>query len=698
MSDLCNLKNKNEEELENLMECKYEQGGYFIIKGKEKVIILQEEYIRNKLLCNTIYGVPNGKIFYKEKNYNNLISNMFVYEEVDQASKLYPNKIIKFKSNKLKENIPIGILFKSLDFFDEDLLKNIISNNDYDLYSLIEKTFLESNVINKKESALKYVGENMINNLDEEYLSKINLEDLAENYLENFFLNYMFFIKPKNQENINKLKIFNLCILLNKFGNYILGNVPKDDIDDFDNKKIITVFDIFSRIISNAIKKEYINNIQTTIKLKFDILEKDNFNVELLNNNDIITKILNYVLSTGKVNEKIDGVAQSLNRLNYLNSISMLRRCNNSSFSSDINLIEPRLFHNTQLGYFCTSETPEGKKSGLVKNLAIFTQISTNYKISKIVSLLKNDININKILLDLSYNYSNINIKLLINYKWIYNILDKNLFLKYFSIIEKENNLNNKISVIIGEDYINILVNSGRCIRPLFKMYDNKILMTKKLLIDLQNKKLKFSDLVKMKIIEFLDISNSKNSLILDNINNLDPSENYTHCEITNDSLFGVCASIIPFINHNQAPRTVYLCAQSKQAIGVDRYNSEYRFDNKSYEIFYPQNPICYTNSMNLINYNKFPTGQNVIVAIACYSGFNQEDSIILNKSSIDRGLFRINFFQSYEATENKDETIEIPNNFDCNIKNNFAKLDLDGIINVEEKICNYEVIIGKNY
>lgn len=132
----------------------------------------------------------------------------------------------------------------------------------------------------------------------------------------------------------------------------------------------------------------------------------------------------------------------------------------------------------------------------------------------------------------------------------------------------------------------------------------------------------------------------------------------YTHCEIHPSMILGVCASIIPFPDHNQSPRNCYQSAMGKQAMGVYASNYQMRMDTLAHVLYYSQKPLVATRSMKYLRFKKLAAGCNSIIAIACYSGYNQEDSIMLNQSAIDRGFFRSVFYRTYSANQCQNEKI----------------------------------------
>merc|ERR1719201_2055160 len=161
--------------------------------------------------------------------------------------------------------------------------------------------------------------------------------------------------------------------------------------------------------------------------------------------------------------------------------------------------------------------------------------------------------------------------------------------------------------------------------------------------------------------VEMLDTAEEESAYIAMNLSDVqiareDPSlnQNFTHCEIHPSMIFGICASVIPFPDHNQSPRNTYQSAMGKQAMGIYASNFQQRMDTLAHVLHYPQKPLATTRAMEHLHFRELPSGVNAIVAIMCYTGYNQEDSLIMNQAAIDRGLFRSSFYRTYVDQERR--------------------------------------------
>jgi DNA-directed RNA polymerase II subunit RPB2 len=262
----------------------------------------------------------------------------------------------------------------------------------------------------------------------------------------------------------------------------------------------------------------------------------------------------------------------------------------------------------------------------------------------------------------------------------------------------------------LGE--IRVCNDSGRVTRPLLRVKDQNILLTPQILNDLTNNVISWDDLftdckIDQAMLEYIDPEEQNNSMIASKPKDLIAASNnmlrFTHCEIHPSTMFGVVSSCIPFPEHNQSPRNTYQCAQAKQAMGVYATNYNERMDKTAYVLNYPTRPLVDTRVMNLIQLNKIPSGCNINVAIMTHTGYNQEDSVLINKGSIDRGLFQTTIYH----TEKDEDKQKINGDEEIRCKpdqtktkgmkfGNYGKVNSKGVMPENSLVENRDVIIAK--
>jgi len=217
----------------------------------------------------------------------------------------------------------------------------------------------------------------------------------------------------------------------------------------------------------------------------------------------------------------------------------------------------------------------------------------------------------------------------------------------------------------------------------------------------IQRGEIRWEDLVERGVIEYLDAEEEENALIAVTPNRI--TERTTHLEIAPYTILGICASLIPYPEHNQSPRNAYESAMAKQALGMFSVNYANRVDSRAHILHYPQVPVVRTKPMDIIKYDSRPAGQNCVVALLCYQGYNMEDAIIINKSSVDRGLFRSTFYRVYEGECRQylgglRDKFELPEAGIRGYRGDryYRLLEEDGVISVEADVTGNTVLIGR--
>jgi len=714
-SCLCILTQYKHNSPEKNEECSMDPGGYFIINGSEKTCLGQEKPADNKIFCykqkpgnkwlwtSEMRSVPDWKC----------ISPKQVYMMISSKVNAYGNEIV-VQLPRLKKPIPLFILFRALGYISDKEICNIICldishANNINILNYLKASILQSNEYLTQEECIKYITSSVIYtpiNMEKEEGQKRKKEFAMDVLTNDLFPNCKLQIE----------RIYLLGYMTLKLIKCAIGELPCDDRDAYQNKRIETTGVLLNHLFRtyfNKVTKDMIKQIIREINNGSWKSTEDFKNIITLTNIPKIVKSstiengFKRALSTGDfgikhLNSNKVGVAQVLNRLTFLASISHLRRIN-TPLDKTGKLIDPRKLHGTCWGYLCPAETPEGQSVGVVKNLSYLTIISGNSNSTSIYDCVMPHIKP----LDGGNLYNKV--KVIINGRWVgisedpltlyHNLKDK----KYKGIIS----IYTSIIFNYNQQEIVISNESGRLLRPLYKVKNNKLLITHDIITKLKDNTLSWDDLlINLKIdnsvIEYIDPEEQLNSMIATKYNAIDNKYMYTHCEIHPSTIFGVLASCIPFPEHNQSPRNTYQCAMGKQAIGIYVSNFHKRFDKTAYVLNYTMRPLVETRIMNMLQLNKLPSGNQVIVAIATHGGFNQEDSILFNRASIKRGLFHATIYHTEKDEDKKingEEEIRMkPNKLTTkNMKfGNYNKINKDGVIDKNTLIEDKDIIIAK--
>ena len=690
-SDICVLNNQGSEVLKNLGECIYDSGGYFIIDGKEKVIIAQERITTNRLFTSKI---KDDEVF----SHKGLIkctadvgetvlspkSIEFYLVKNDTDSKQYLTKrgaiLCSFKGIN-NNKIPLFVLFRALGMeSDKDIYYSIFGDDLTDSEKIffdnfIRPTILSSSILYTQEQAFEYIS----------FLSTYKTID----HVKSILINEIF---PNISIFENKVKY--LSYLVKQFINTCLNISLESDRDSYIYKRV----DISGYLLSQLFYESY----SKLTKYIRDSLDKTyNYgawksynNYDYFINNNNIYKIIPSLIITKSFSRSLKGMwglddtddpelgmVQDLSRISYIGFLSHLRNIN-MPLDRSIKLTSPHRLHSQQYGIICPFATPDGASVGYLKNMALLTKITSSSDVNYIIECL-NDIGI--ILMEDFNGYLNRNIcKIFVNGS-LYGLTKKPEYLIRVLRAYRRNNLFNLLTSLawnIKENEIRIITDSGRCCRPLIilntnsnkytnwfdmltgtinvlgdndkndDIYYKSFYTSPKTLPQFANKtdnEILLELEKNSAIIEYIDIDEQDTLLVAMTKNDITPF--HTHLEIHSSTMMSAISANIPLANHNQSARNVFHAAQSKQAIGIYATNFNKRFDTMSYVLHYPEKPIVTTRLSHYTSSNNMPNGFNVIVAIMSYSGFNQEDSIMINKNSLDRGLFSLSYYKSITAT-----------------------------------------------
>jgi DNA-directed RNA polymerase subunit B len=685
-SNACILNNFSNSKLIDYGEDPNDPGGYFIINGSERVIVGLEDLSYNKIIVDR--ETLGGNIVFKAKVYSSIVGYRAKLELVMKNDGLI---VARIPGSPV--DIPVVTLMRALGLESDKEIAAVVSLVD-ELQDELEGSFEKAGDVPTAKDAVVYISKRIAPGMLEEFQIK-----RAETLLDWGLLPHL----GKHPEN-RKEKAQFLGEAACKLLELKLGWITPDDKDHYGNKVIKFAGQMLADLFRTAFR-----NLVRDMKYQLERSgQKRGINaVAAAIRPGIITDKLNNAIATGNWGRGRVGVTQLLDRTNYLSTISHLRRIQSPLSRTQPNF-EARDLHATHFGRICPSETPEGSNCGLVKNLALSGIISVNVPSEEIIEKLYDlgTVHFFDAKDDLKKDGTRI-------------FVDGRLIGYYKDGLELAESLrdlrrNSKIHPHVGvsfhksdenEDatrrlYVNC--NAGRVLRPLIIIKDNKPLLTQDLLDKISKKLLSWTDLLRMSVLELIDANEEENCYVT--LDDKD-TKKYTHLEVFPPSILGAGASIIPYPEHNQSPRNTYESAMAKQSLGFSTPMMNTSTYVRQHLMLYPQVPAVNTKAMKLLGLEDRPAGQNCVVAVLPFDGYNIEDAIVLSQASVDRGLGRTFFFRIYDAEAKQypggmRDSFEIPNAED-NIRGYkgeraYRLLEEDGVVASESPVKGGDILIGK--
>ncbi len=666
-SNICNKASLTEEEKQEHFIDPKDPGGYFLLNGNERVMVLMEDLAANQPFIEEKKGNLMLRLFSQRGAYRIPISITETKEGIIETS------FSRF------QDIPIVVLLKALGMEkDSDIAKFIGKETDSVIVNLYE--FSD---INSIEDAMLWMAEKA--NLQG---TKKEILDRVKQRIDNYFMPHIGTEEKNRQE-----KAVTLCKFVKQF---IIAKENTDvytDKDHYANKRVKLSGDLLSdlfRVNLNILVRDIQYSLSKTIK------RKKYYSLKTIAKSTLFSHRVESAFATGSWIGQRTGVTQNMDKTNYLSILSQLQRVT-SVLPGEIANFMARTLHPTHYGRFCPIETPEGTEIGLRKNLALLARVSTDIPLNEEAFVKK----LQELGMELHSSEKQKEFDVFFNGRFIGSVEKGSDFMKKVVNERRQNKLpiqlNIRLDKLVKTIYISTEV--GRVLRPLIIVENGKNRMTEDYKNKVEKGEIGWKDLLEKGVIEYLDASEEENALVA--VKEEDITEKHTHVEIDPVASLGTITSLVPYANHDHPPRLLRGSKTLKQGLGIYSGNFPIRVDTDVSILHYPQKPIVKSFVYDTLDMH--PAGQNMVVAIMTYEGYNLEDAIVMNKGSIDRGLARSTYFRPYSAIElkyagNLKDEITVPEKDVSGYKTeeSYKYLEDDGLVYPEAKLDEGEVVIGK--
>lgn len=678
-----------QDRLVNVQEDPLDPGGYFISNGTERVLITLEDLAPNRVLVEftTRYGtaVEVAKVFSQHEGYRALV----IVEKKKDGT-------IMVSVPAASGQIPIVVLLRALGMESDEEIVHAVGGTRNPEHSTLMEPYILSNIesaamelaVTNQEEAVAHLGKRLAGGQAKEYRVK-RVEALMDR-------NLLPHLGNKPEDRITK------AVFLARMGQAVLelalGLREPNDKDHYANKRLKLAGDLMEdlfRVGFMALAKDLKYQIERAHARGREI------KISTAVRSDVLTQRLLHSLATGNWVGGRAGVSQLLDRTSNLSALSHLRRVTSPLTRSQPHF-EARDLHSTQWGRLCPNETPEGPNCGLVKNLALTVEISEGFPEEEVEKVLM-DFGLKPVERDVA------GARVYLNGDLVGLHDDPEGLVARIRDRRRKGLMSNELNVFWDAEGDDIILNcdAGRVRRPLIVCQEGTPMVSEELVRDLMDGRMAWSDLVNEGIVEYIDAEEEENCYIaLDrkDLSDKNAEGAYpSHMELDPMVILGIGSSLVPYPEHNSSPRITMGAGMGKQSLGFGSSNYRIRPDTRGHLLHYPQKPLVQTHPTRYINFDKRPAGQNFVVGVMSFHGYNMEDAIVINKAAIERGLGRSTFFRTYTAEERRypggqEDHFEIPDPESRGVRSEeaYANLGDDGLISPEVGVTGGDVLVGK--
>jgi DNA-directed RNA polymerase III subunit RPC2 len=693
----CWLRGKSERELEDVRECPFDPGGYFIVKGVEKVILIQEQLSKNRIIVETD---PKDQLTASVTSSTHERKSRTVIGQ--KGGRFY------LQHNTIGDDVPIVVVLRAMGMVsDQEIVSAIGSESE--VQNLMAPSLEEAAALGiySQAQALDFIGGKVKAKrpagMGRTGLTKV---DEARSILSTIVLAHV----PVSHYNF-RAKTLYVAHMLRRILLTQLGVIRLDDKDYYGNKRLELAGQLMALLFEDLFKR-----FNADVKKQADLVLGKPNRAEAF---DILTKFRTDTITTGMLNavatgnwilkrfrmERL-GVTQQLSRLSYISALGMMTRVT-SQFEKTRKVSGPRALQPSQWGMLCPSDTPEGEACGLVKNLALLTHVTTDEDPAPLRQLAY-DLGVEDAE-PLSGEELNDPASATVFLNGLILGLNRqpHAFAARMRALRRRGLVGEFVSVFVhqGHKAVYIASDGGRVCRPLIIVdpVTRRSRLTAQHLRDLEVGLRDFDSFLSGGIVEYVDVNEENNILVA--LRDRDIGPETTHVEIDPMTVLGVVTGLIPYPHHNQSPRNTYQCAMGKQAMGVIARNQFERIDTVLFLLVQPQKPLVRTRVIDMIHFDELPAGQNAIIAVMSYSGYDIEDAIVINKASMDRGYGRCFVMRKHATTVRKypngtnDRLVGKPTGDAAVPGARLARLqaiDDDGLPKVAETVSPNNVLINK--